>query len=658
VATKKPTTQDLKEQLNAAQYEAVTTTQGPVLVIAGAGSGKTRVIEFRALHLVQSGVDPESILLLTFTRRSAQEMIQRASRNDPRCAKIDGGTFHSFASRILRRNSRPFGLSSSFTIYDEGDAEEAIRRCCNKIGYDQDKEFPKKNELKSVFSVCVNKDVSVDDAVQKMYSDYDDWIGDIKVVQKEYTEYKRRNNCLDYDDLLIYLKLVLDNPEVRQKISSQYRYIMVDEYQDTNRVQADIVELLSKENGNVMAVGDDAQSIYGFRGANHLNILRFPERFPGCKVIKLEENYRSTQPILDVGNAVLTNMKDKFEKRLVSGIGLTGEKPSLHQFNDMYEEADWVARRVEGLRASGVPVREIAILFRTAYAAMPLQSELIKRDIRFRLFGGRKFYETAHVRDVIAYLRIVANPIDELAWHRVLLLLPGIGTKTVERLLQLISTQDNLARIIDTAITPFCSGQKHSDTLASFRDLLQSINSPSVAPAQALDRVISHYEPIMKVKHKKDASRTKELLMLRNMAKRYGSLKEFLADVSVDPDKEGPDDSEYLTLSTVHSAKGLEWGRVFLIGLVDGVFPSGKAVMGDDSSEIEEEQRLFYVAVTRAKDELFMSLYNRSGSGEKPVDGPSRFLTPKNVQTTIEQRSFAPVVSRGKTDYYRKFRRR
>ena len=657
MAIKKAATQDLKDQLNAAQYEAVTTTEGPVLVIAGAGSGKTRVIEFRALHLVQSGVDPESILLLTFTRRSAQEMIQRASRNDPRCAKIDGGTFHSFASKILRRNSRPFGLSSSFTIYDEGDAEEAIRRCCNKIGYDQDKDFPKKNELKSVFSVCVNKDMSVDDAVQKMYSDYDDWIGDIKVVQKEYTEYKRRNNCLDYDDLLIYLKLALDNHEVRQKISSQYRYIMVDEYQDTNRVQADIVELLSKENGNVMAVGDDAQSIYGFRGANHLNILRFPERFPGCRVIKLEENYRSTQPILDVGNAVLTNMKHKFEKRLVSGMGLTGGKPSLHQFNDMYEEADWVARRVEGLRASGVPMREIAILFRTAYAAMPLQSELIKRDIRFRLFGGRKFYETAHVRDVIAYLRIVANPIDELAWHRVLLLLPGIGTKTVERLLQLISTQDNLARIIDTAITPFCTGQKHSDTLASFRDLLQSINSPSVGPAQALDRVIIHYEPIMKVKHKKDASRTKELLMLRNMAKRYGSLKEFLADVSVDPDKEGPDDSEYLTLSTVHSAKGLEWGRVFLIGLVDGVFPSGRSLMGDDSSEIEEEQRLFYVAVTRAKDELYMSLYNRNGSGEKPVDGPSRFLTPKNVQAAIEQRSFAPIAGAKQGTYRRRFRK-
>jgi DNA helicase-2/ATP-dependent DNA helicase PcrA len=406
-----------------------------------------------------------------------------------------------------------------------------------------------------------------------------------------------------------------------------------------------------------MAVGDDAQSIYGFRGANHLNILKFPERFPGCRVIKLEENYRSTQPILDVGNAVLNNMKQKFDKRLVSGAGLTGDKPTLHHFNDIYEEAEWVARKVEGLKATGVPVREIAVLFRTAYTAMPLQSELIKRNIRFRLFGGRKFYETAHVRDVISYLRIVANPVDELAWHRVLLLLPGIGTKTVERLLQLLSSQDNLTRIIDTAITPFCTGQKHSDTLLAFRDLLQSIGNPAMPPAKALDKVISHYEPIMKVKHKKDASRTKELLMLKNMAQRYGSLKEFLADVSVDPDKEGPDDSEYLTLSTVHSAKGLEWGRVFLIGLVEGVFPSGKSIMGDDSSEIEEEQRLFYVAVTRAKEELFMSLYNKNGSGERSVDGLSRFLVPKNVRETINQRSFVPIVSGNRGTYHRKFRR-
>ncbi|OPY65872.1 MAG: ATP-dependent DNA helicase PcrA [Syntrophorhabdaceae bacterium PtaU1.Bin034] len=648
--------QNIKTQLNAAQYEAVTTTEGPVLVIAGAGSGKTRVIEYRSLYLVQQNVDPESILLLTFTRRSAQEMIQRASRNDTRCAKIDGGTFHSFASKVLRRVSLSLGFSGSFTIYDEGDAEEAIRRCCNKMGYDQDKEFPKKNELKTVFSVCVNKGMSVDDAVQRMYSDYEDFTSEIKTVQKEYMDYKRRNNCLDYDDLLIYLKLALDNEELRDRISSRYRYIMVDEFQDTNGVQADIAQLLARKNGNIMAVGDDAQSIYGFRGANHLNILEFPKRFPGCKVIKLEENYRSTQPILDVGNAVLSNMKHKFEKRLVSGPGLKGEKPALRRFDDIYEEAAWVADRVQSLRAQSVPMREIAILFRTAYTSMPLQSELIKKGIRFKLFGGRKFYETAHVRDVISYLRIVANPADELAWHRVLLLLPGIGTRTVERLLELISSEDSLPHIIDKAITPFCAGQKHSDVLSSFRTVVQSIDSPSLTPAARLDKVIAHYDPIMKAKYKKDASRAKELFMLRNMAQRYDSLKEFLADVSVDPDKEGPDDSEYVTLSTVHSAKGLEWDKVFLIGLVDGVFPSGRSLIENNASDIEEEQRLFYVAVTRAKQELSLSFYDK-GSGEKGSGGLCRFIVSRNVKETIEERGVAAAIRRPPAKHFSKRRR-
>ncbi len=644
----------LKSQLNAAQHEAVTTTEGPVLVIAGAGSGKTRVIEYRSLYLVQTGIDPESILLLTFTRRSAQEMIQRASRNDPRCARIDGGTFHSFASKVLRRYSKAFGFSSAFTIYDEGDAEEAIRRCCNKMGYDQDKEFPKKNELKTVFSVCVNKNMSLDDAVKKMHSDYDDFTSEIGAVQKEYTDYKRKNNSFDYDDLLVYLKLALDNDEVRETISSRYRYVMVDEFQDTNGVQADIVRLLAKRNGNVMAVGDDAQSIYGFRGANHLNILDFPRKFPGCRVIKLEENYRSTQQILDVGNAVLTNMAHKFDKRLVSGPGLTGEKPALRRFDDIYEEAAWVAGKVQSFRAQGVPMREIAMLFRTAFTSMPLQSEMIKRGIRFRLFGGRKFYETAHVRDVVSYLRIVANPADELAWHRALLLLPGVGTKTVERLLDLIGAHDTLTRAIDAAVTPFCTGQKHSDVLSSFRALLVSLAAPSLTPAQQLDRAIAHYDPIMKVRYKKDASRAKELTMLRGMAQRYKSLKEFLADVSVDPDKDGPDDSEYVTLSTVHSAKGLEWGRVFLIGLVEGVFPSGRSTIDNDASEIEEEQRLFYVAVTRAKEELFLSLYDKSGAAERSHRTLCRFLTPKNVKETIEERDPAAAPASRHAKYRRR----
>lgn len=648
---------DLRSELNTAQHEAVTTTEGALLVIAGAGSGKTRVIEYRSLHLVQKGVDPESILLLTFTRRSAQEMIKRAARNDPRCAKIEGGTFHSFASKVLRRYSTTLGLSGSFTIYDEGDAEEAIRRCCNKMGYDLDKEFPKKDELKNMFSICVNKDMTVNDAVQRMYGSYDDRVGEIKTVQREYRDYKLRSNCVDYDDLLVFLRMVLDKDEVRDAISARYRYIMVDEFQDTNRVQADIVELLARGNGNIMAVGDDAQSIYGFRGANHHNILEFPDRFPGARVIKLEENYRSTQPILDVGNAILANMRQKFDKRLVSATGLAGDKPSLRRFEDIYQEALWVAEKIRTLTGRGVAMRDMAVLFRTAYTSMPLQSELIRRGIRFKLFGGKKFYETAHVRDVVSYLRIVANPSDELAWHRVLMLLPGIGPKTVERFLELLSGYADLERIIDKVISPYCTGQKHSAVLDAFRGLLRSLGRAGMTPALQLDQAMRHYDPIMKARYKKDSSRTRELIMLRGMAQRYHSLKEFLADVSIDPDKEGQDESEYLTLSTVHSAKGLEWGRVFLIGLVDGVFPSSRSVIESNPGDMEEEKRLLYVAVTRAKEELFISLYDKGGADERRSAALCRFLTPHNVKGTIEERSLTPAFERLSARAHQGYRR-
>jgi DNA helicase II / ATP-dependent DNA helicase PcrA len=637
---------DLKSLLNGAQYEAVTTTEGPVLVIAGAGSGKTRVIEYRASYLVQSGADPQSILLLTFTRRSAEEMIQRAARRNASCAKIEGGTFHSFASRVLRRHSRALGLSGSFTIYDEGDAEEAIRRCCNRMGYDQDKEFPKKSELKSLFSVCVNKELTVDDAVKNVYGGYDGWLSEIKDVQKEYGEYKRRSQCLDYDDLLVYLRAALADDDERKKICEPYEYIMVDEFQDTNGVQADIVSFLAKKNGNIMAVGDDAQSIYGFRGADHRNILAFPTAFAGCRVIKLEQNYRSTQPILDVGNAVLANMKHRFDKRLVSATSLGGDRPGLRHFGDVYEEALWVAEKIRTLNARDVKMGDIAVLFRTSFASMPLQSELIKRSIRFKLFGGRKFFETAHVRDVVSYLKIVVNPSDELAWYRVLMLLPGVGIKTVERLLSLISHYGSMGDVIHKVLDTFSTGQKHSDLFASFRNLLQSLNAQNGNPGDQLDRVISYYGPIMKAKYRKDSSRAKELNMLRNMARRYTSLKDFLADIAVDPEKENSDESEFLTLSTVHSAKGLEWGRVFIVGLVDGIFPSSRSVDDASGADLDEEQRLLYVAVTRAKDELFLSHYDK-GNISDASSSLCRFLVADNVRSTFDDKG-NPVATLSK----------
>ena len=479
--------------------------------------------------------------------------------------------------------------------------------------------------------------MNVDDAVSRSYGDYEDLLGEIKTVQHEYEQYKLRNNCVDYDDLLVYLRAVLGIDEARERLSARYRYIMVDEFQDTNGVQADIVRLLSKKHRNVMVVGDDAQSIYGFRGANHLNILQFPEEFKDCAVITLEENYRSTQSILDVGNSVLKTMVRKFEKRLVSATGNIGDKPLLRRFDDVYEEAAWVAQKVQSLRATGLVMRGMAVLFRTAFTSMPLQAELVKRGIRFKLFGGRKFYEMANVRDVVSYLRLVANPTDELAWHRVLLLLPGIGARTVERLLGLIAHYTSLTEILEKVFGPLCTDQKNAGVFASLKMLLQTISGPSMLPGRQLELVREHYDPLMKVKYKKEPSKVKELVMLGQMAQRYRTLKDFLADVAVDPDKDGKDDDyEFLTLSTVHSAKGLEWERVFLIGLADGIFPSHKALVNADREEIEEEKRLFYVAVTRAKEELFLSFSTKKGSNERIGANLCRFLEPDEVKKTFE----------------------
>jgi DNA helicase II / ATP-dependent DNA helicase PcrA len=329
---------DLKKQLNSSQYEAVTRTEGPVLVIAGAGSGKTRVIEYRVLHLVESGVDPSSILLLSFTRKASREMISRAERHDPRCKHIDGGTFHSFAYKILKKyaNNLGFtpvagsGLSHSLSILDESEAEEAINRCAAKLGLiDKEKRFPRKDTLRNIVSVSVNKHANINDVIRREYPHFLEYAEDIERLRKEYAEYKINKNYMDYDDLLVYLKLLLENPEIRARVSGKYKYIMVDEYQDTNTLQGEIVYLLGGSHKNVMVVGDDAQGIYGFRGATHENIMSFPKKFAQCRIIKLEENYRSTQTILDVANTVLENMKNKYSKCLESMRKDIGEKPQL-----------------------------------------------------------------------------------------------------------------------------------------------------------------------------------------------------------------------------------------------------------------------------------------------------------------------------------------
>jgi len=628
--------------LNDRQREAVTTVQGPVLVIAGAGSGKTRVIEYRVGHLVKAGVNPASILLLTFTRRSAREMITRAAKHDPRCSSVEGGTFHSFANRVLRSYSHYFGLPNSFTIYDESDAEEAIHRCATRLGfYGKEKRRPRKDMLRKILSMALNKEVTIDDVLIRYYPGFEQYGDEIKDLREKYTEYKIASQCLDYDDLLLYLKLLLQNDQIRVQLSERYHYVMVDEYQDTNATQGDITYYLGEQHKNVLVVGDDAQSIYGFRGSSHENIMRFPDRFPGCRVIKLEDNYRSTQAILDVGNAVLDNMRNKYEKCLRAVKTEYGEKPSLIYFKDAYEEAGWIADKVKALYDEGMELSHQCILFRSAYITIPLQTELSKRNIPFAVYGGLKFYETAHVKDVIAHLKLFVNPKDELAWNRVLLLIDGIGPKTAERLLGVISASETVEAILHNVFEGHSKGYVYSGGLARLGKLIARGQQTS-SPGMRCQAVIDYYEPILKEKFDLDWHlRKNDLEAVCQVADRYESVRDLLVDLAIEPPERGVSDfhdtiwERPLILSTIHSAKGLEWRYVFLMGAIDGVLPSSYATHDDE--ELEEEHRMLYVAVTRAKERLFILAHHEGyNNGIHTFNRLSRFIDSANVRACLD----------------------
>jgi DNA helicase-2/ATP-dependent DNA helicase PcrA len=627
--------------LNDRQHEAVTTIEGPVLVIAGAGSGKTRVIEYRVQHLVKAGINPSNILLLTFTRRSAREMISRAAKHDPRCNSVEGGTFHSFANKMLRSYCNYFGLPNSFTIYDESDAEEAIHRCATKLGfYAKQKRRPGKDMLRKVLSMSVNKEMAVNDVLTKYYPGFEQYAGEIKDLREEYVKYKITSQCLDYDDLLLYLKLLLENDQIRTQLSARYRYVMVDEYQDTNAMQGDITYYLGEQHRNVLVVGDDAQSIYGFRGSSHENIMKFPERFPGCKIIKLEDNYRSTQAILNVGNAVLDNMQNKYEKCLRAVKTEHGDKPALIYFRDAYEEAGWIADRVKTLYDEGMELSHQCILFRSAYITIPLQTELSKRNIPFTVYGGLKFYETAHVKDVTAHLKLFVNPRDELAWNRVLLLIDGIGPKTAERLLGEISAYDAPEAILHNVFEKYAQGCSYSAGIVRLGKLITQ-GHLATSPGERCQAVIDYYEPILKEKFDVDWHlRKNDLEAVGQIAGRYESIRDLLVDLAIEPPERGVSDfhdtiwERPLILSTIHSAKGLEWRYVFLIGAIDGVLPSSYATHNEE--ELEEEHRMLYVAVTRAKERLFIVAHHEGyNNGIHTFNRLSRFIDSANVRACL-----------------------
>ena len=625
---------DLKKHLNASQFLAATTVDGPVLVIAGAGSGKTRVIEYRVLHLVQSGADPRAILLLTFTRNASRVMLSRASAHDPRCAMVEGGTFHSFAYKVLKRYAKALGFDSAFSILDESDAIDAVGKCSGDINIsERDRKFLKKSTIRNLISVSINKRRSIEEIIEKEYPHLAEYSEYIKNVKLKYVRYKMEKNYMDYDDMLVYLKKLLEDDGIRGQVASRYKYIMADEYQDTNKLQGDISYLLAKDHKNIMIVGDDAQSIYGFRGATHKNIMDFPVMFPGCAIIKLEENYRSTQPILDAANSVLSEMSSKYAKRLVSNLKHKGARPQMWFFNDAYEEAAWVVKKMDELKDTGIPFEKQCVLFRSSYISIALQAELNKRGISYQLMGGMKFYESAHVKDVVAHLKIISNPKDELSWHRALELIEGVGPKTSEKILKDISA-GRIAR--------HEKGSKYSNGVQRFKLLIEALSDKKAGVGDKFEAAFDYYSPILRSKFDDWNSRVNDLETLKRISYRYDSLEDLLSDFAIElPGDHGkqhqPEHKKQLTLSTIHSAKGMEWDAVFLIGLIDGVFPVSFS-LGDEDG-IEEERRLFYVGLTRAKDHLFITFHQENNRGSmSQFNRISRFIDNSNIMSMLEQK--------------------
>ena len=626
--------------LNPAQLAAVTHRDGPILVVAGAGSGKTRTLIYRAARLIESGVAPESILLLTFTRRAAQEMLRRVEGLLGDGARgIAGGTFHSFANTVLRRYSNAIGIKPNFTILDRADMEDVINLVRTRSGLvTRDRRFPKKSAIAGLISMARNKRRTIADEIDIDYPHLAEHLAELIQLAAGYDGYKKERGLLDYDDLLDRLTELLDRHEpVRLKLGAAYRYVMVDEYQDTNAVQAELVRQLGREHGNVMAVGDDAQSIYSFRGANFRNIMDFPALFPGARIIKLEENYRSVQGILNVANEVINGAAEKYTKALFTRRE-GGVSPLLVRAGDEHMQSRFVAQRILDLREEGIELEEIAVLFRSGFHSFDLELELQRCDIPFIKRGGFKFVETAHIKDVLAHLRVVANPADAVSWLRVLMLVPGVGHRTAERAIDgIVEAADPAAAITSALAAP---GDRRAGAASRLADLMTALRAKGITPARQVGLVMEYYAPILRDAYPDDyPRRQRDLDHFQTITERYRSLESMLTEMALEPPADSlggvlatDSDEAVLTLSTIHSAKGLEWRVVFLIWVADGRFP---APQGVEPEEIEEERRLMYVAATRARDELYFvyPIYMFDRAVGYTMGQPSRFLDSLNPET-------------------------
>ena len=619
-------------ELNSSQFEAIMITEGPLLVIAGAGSGKTRTLTYRVARLVEEGVSPSTILLLTFTRKAAQQMLQRATELlDSRCEKVAGGTFHSFANMILRKYAHHVNFEPGFTILDRVDAETLIgilRKETKTAG--RQGSFPRKHMLANIFSRAVNKMIPIEDVV---YDDYPHLAAELEAITgifEAYRRHKKEQFFLDFDDLLVYLlKLLEMHPDIRDRISSSYRYLMVDEYQDTNKIQAEILYRLTSVNKNIMVVGDDSQSIYAFRGANFKNIMQFPQMFPGTRIITLEENYRSIQPILNLTNTIIDRAKEKYSKKLFTRRS-GGLAPVLVDAQDENDQSLFIVKKIQELCRQDITLNQIAVLFRAGYHSFDLEIELNRQQIPFIKVGGFKFIESAHIKDVLAHLRVIYSPYDRISWYRILLLIDKIGPATAQRIYETVKNE----KAGYAGLLTIKSNTKALGGIKQLQSLFTAMDTYPMTLAQIGEAVIEYYLPILKARYDDHPKRVKDLEQLYAILERYSNLEHFLTDMALEPPSTTLDDTfstettteNRLILSTVHSAKGLEWHTVFVIWALDGRFPSSHSFYRQE--DLEEELRLMYVAATRARENLFFTypsqVYDRSLG--VMLNHPSRFI--------------------------------
>jgi len=639
---------DYARELNPQQLAAVTAPPGPALVIAGAGSGKTRTLTYRVAYLLEQGIPPDRILLLTFTNKAAGEMMRRVSDLiGMELRELWGGTFHSIGARILRTHAEALGYHRDFTILDRDDSKDLIKACDADAGIEtKGTHFPKPEVLNEIFSLAVNTHKSVAEILETQFSYFEQFAEKIADVSQRYAKRKRATNAMDFDDLLaLWLKLLQENADARELYQRRFQFILVDEYQDTNKLQGDLIDLLAARTKNVTVVGDDAQSIYAWRGANFLNILDFPKRYPGAKVFKIETNYRSTPDILKVANAAISANRNQFTKNLTPS-RKSGMKPALVACVDASQQAAFIAQRIAELPDEGVNLNEVAVLYRSHFHALELQLELTKRQIPFSITSGIRFFEQAHIKDATAYLKLVTNPRDEISFKRLAQLLPGVAAKGADKLWKSFSEkmEGNALAVskspIATALQS-CSksvGAKSVSAWTQFVATISQLEDEAVrkSAAKMLRLVIdAGYDDYLKENFANYKNRLEDLEQLAVFAYQFGSTEDFLTqlalltNVEAEDDQATKSDEERIKLSTIHQAKGLEFDVVFVIMLCDGMFPSARSIESDDGEE--EERRLFYVAITRAKNELYLSYpLIRAGFGKSGGDGmqqPSRFLS-------------------------------